>query len=122
MESVFVSGSVVEGLRQGRTLGYPTINIAYDGLLLADPGVYAARVKVIEGVTFNGAAVVGGDFEVTDSPKLEIHLLDDLKEARYGEHVRVELVAFVSELVRIRDSEDLKKKIENDITLIRKMF
>lgn len=122
MEPLIVSGNVIQGLQQGRTLGYPTINIAYEGALAARPGVYAARVQVSEGIDFNGAAIVGGDFLVTESPKLEIHLLGDTKEQRYGEFVTIELLDFVSELVRIHDLAELKNKIENDIVMIRKMF
>jgi len=122
MESVIVSGSVVRGLQQGRTLGYPTINIAYEGALVARPGVYAARVRVVSGDEFQGAAIVGGNFVVSDSPKLEVHLLGDTKSERYGETVTVELVTFANEIVRMSDLDALKEKIENDIALIRKMF
>jgi riboflavin kinase/FMN adenylyltransferase len=122
MEPVIVSGSIVKGLQHGRTLGYPTINIAYEGALMARPGVYAARVRVDSGDEFQGAAIVGGDFVVSDCPKFEVHLLEDTKAERYGEMVIVELVAFASEIIRMSDMDALKEKIENDIVLIRKMF
>ena len=122
MDAVIVSGLVVQGLQQGRMLGYPTINIAYNGELSVRPGVYAAHVEVAEGIRFKGAAIVGGDFLVTKTPKLEVHLLDDTKNERYGEFVTIKIIAFASELVRVTDMVELKNKIENDIVLIRKMF
>lgn len=122
MEPVRVTGEVVRGLQQGRTLGYPTINISYTGALDARPGVYAACVRVPEGGEFVGAAVVGGDFIVSSSPKLEVHLLDDTKIERYNEVVTVELLGFVSDLVRIADLDILKEKIAADVAAVRKLF
>jgi len=122
MDSVVISGIVVRGLQHARVLGYPTINIAYDGPLTVRPGVYAAYARVEGGTRIAGAAIVGGDFEQTESPKLEVHLLGDTTKERYGEFVEIELLDFASELVRMSDIGALKQKIENDVDLIRKML
>lgn len=122
MDPIVVSGVVVTGLKQGRTLGYPTINVSYAGALSAPAGVYAAYVRVEGGKQLQGAAIVGGDFSGGESPKLEVHVLGDDVPERYGEQVTVTLLDFASELVRVSDVDELKRKIENDIALIRKMF
>ena len=123
MDVVRVSGVVARGLGQGRTLGYPTINIAYTGKPLAHTraGVYAARVYVRGGALL-GAAVVGGDFVTSATPKLEVHVIDDIVVERYGEAAKVELVNFVSELEKISDIEKLKEKISDDIAAVRNYF
>lgn len=113
-----MTGVVVVGLREARSLGYPTINIAYEGALEVPSGVYAATVRTIDGV-FLGAAVVGGDFVESLHPKLEIHLLDDVAPSRYGETVEIELNEKVGTVERIGDLDLLRKKIEEDIARVR---
>lgn len=122
MVPTHVSGVVVRGLMLGRTLGYPTINIEYSGTLGVKPGVYAARVTVAQGEILPGAAVVGGDFEIGETPKLEVHLLSDEAGERYGESVSVELFMYVSELRKMSDAGMLKEKIAADVAAIRKLF
>lgn len=113
-----MTGVVVRGLQQGRTLGYPTINISYEGTLDVPSGVYAARVELSDGM-FCGAAVVGGDFVESATPKLEVHLLGDTKPERYGEVVQIELMKQVSELQRIADLDKLREKIAVDVAIVK---
>src|SRR2546427_594588 len=40
----FISGSVTSGAGRGRTLGFPTANIAFDRTLLVPRGVYLGRL------------------------------------------------------------------------------
>ena len=114
-------GCSVRGLQQGRTIGFPTINIAYEGELRAPAGVHAARVTLADGV-LNGAAVVGGDFVESVAPKLEVYLLGDTKRERYGELARVELLQQVSELQKIVDVDVLRQKIIADVAAVEKYF
>ncbi|MCX6781411.1 MAG: riboflavin kinase [Candidatus Magasanikbacteria bacterium] len=116
-----VDGTVVVGLQRGRTIGYPTVNISYADAIGAEPGVYAARVRIGE-KDFFGAAVVGGDFISSKKPKLEINLFDDSTQNRYGELVHVELVEKISELEKIADRLALIEKIERDVAAVKKYF
>lgn len=85
-----LSGPVEEGRRLGRTLGFPTANVALDPRkLLPAPGVYAVRVGALAGV-----ANLGVRPTVDDSGRLslEVHLFDfdgDL----YGRELTVAFVA-----------------------------
>lgn len=121
MKPFVIIGTVVRGLQQGRTTGYPTINIKYDGELHARFGSYAARVQTPDGV-FLGAAVIGGDFNDVAKPKCEVHLFDDTVPERYGQTAHVEFLKFISPLMRTVDPEQLRKKIEDDVAAIKKYF
>lgn len=90
-----LTGVVVEGDRRGRTLGYPTANLAVPDArkLVPGHGVYAVRVRVpgrseqVGGMTNIG---VRPTFDGTEQ-RVEVHLLDfdgDL----YGQTLRVEFV------------------------------
>ena len=96
-------GTVVRGDQRGRTLGYPTANVALDPvLLLPGLGIYAGWYERPDGTVHAAAVSVGrrptfldGDGAV---PVLEAYLLDfdgDL----YGEAARVRFAA------RLRDEE-----------------
>lgn len=116
-----VAGPVVHGKGEGRTLGYPTINIAYAGTLQSVPGVYAARASVA-GRAYVGAAVVGGDFVESTSPKLEMFLFSDQEIDCYGVTATIELEKYISAQEKFTDMNALVVKIEHDITAIRTYF
>ena len=44
-----IEGEVIHGEKRGRELGYPTANMAVDGLHLPRFGVYAVQVDVLTG-------------------------------------------------------------------------
>ena len=47
-------GRVVEGDRRGRTLGFPTVNLAPENEVLPAQGVYAGRLRVLAGAQGRG--------------------------------------------------------------------
>jgi len=106
-----VEGTVVEGDRRGRLLGFPTANLELaSGLVLPPNGIYAGaaldrRAAVSIGVNphFGGA-----------ERRFEAYLLDfdgDL----YGERLRVELWSFLREEAAFASEEDLVRQIGRDV-------
>ncbi|MXU64236.1 bifunctional riboflavin kinase/FAD synthetase [Oceanomicrobium pacificus] len=92
-----IEGRVEKGFQRGRDLGFPTANIALDGLHLPKFGVYAVLVDVLDGPNagrYRGAASIGirptfGDHK----PNLEVFLLDFAGDL-YGADLSVALVAY----------------------------
>lgn len=111
-----ISGRVITGLGQGRTLGYPTANLDCDPGAL-EGGVYAAFV-IYRGVRYPAALMVGGDFGADAKPKVEAHLLDQELEL-VGETLDVEVLERVSEMRRVSSREELLRKIEGDLSRVR---
>ncbi|MCB9170422.1 MAG: bifunctional riboflavin kinase/FAD synthetase [Flavobacteriales bacterium] len=112
-----LSGVVVAGDRIGRTIGYPTANIA-----MIDPyklvpanGVYAVRVDV-RGSTHDGMLNIGTrptvNARATDR-KVEVHLFDFDADI-YGEPITVRLHRRLREEVRHPDLEALRKQLDRD--------
>ena len=122
-----VSGKVVEGNRLGRTLGYPTANIAVSGSLTAASGVYAARVWIDgdeEERKYGAMANLGvkptfGGLH--DHRILELHLFD-FEGDLYGRRLSVELVRFVRPEQKFATPEDLRLQIEKDETNIKNIL
>ena len=93
-KSFTLAGVVVGGKRLGRTLGFPTANLArtIDGVLPAD-GVYAAWFHAPKG-RFPAALAIGTRPAVGGGPRsIEAYLLDYDGASLYGAPCRIEVVA-----------------------------
>ena len=93
-----IAGPVLHGEKRGRELGYPTANMALDGLHLPRPGVYAVTVEVRDGPHaghYGGVANLGVRpmFELA-RPNLETFLFDFAGDL-YGAHLSVGLVDYL---------------------------
>ncbi len=93
-----IEGTVIEGFQRGRSLGYPTANMAITGLHPPHFGVYAVLVDVLTGPhagSYHGAASLGTrpmfDGEVAN---LETFLFDFSGDL-YGAEMSVALVDFL---------------------------
>ncbi|MCL2522005.1 MAG: bifunctional riboflavin kinase/FAD synthetase [Erysipelotrichales bacterium] len=109
-----IEGQVVEGFKLGRTIGFPTINIDYQGYFLPKAGVYQVRCTV-DNQCFDGMANLGFNPTVSSTlnKKLEIHLFDFNQEI-YGKTVKVEFLNFIREEKKFNTLEALKEAIDND--------
>ncbi len=72
-----VRSRVLEGDRRGRTLGFPTANLAPENEILPSPGVYAGEVRILTGP----GADRGADADAEDTVRR--------KEEHYGAVVNV---------------------------------
>ena len=114
-------GRVVEGAKRGRTLGFPTANLAlWDELLLPGFGVYATYAT-IHGRRYAAATNVGVRPTVNGSGvTIEAHLLD-FDEDIYGEEMRLEFVQRTRAEMKFAGLEALKAQIVADVEEVRRM-
>jgi riboflavin kinase/FMN adenylyltransferase len=90
----FVSGVVRHGDKRGRTLGYPTANVALEACALAH-GIYAVRVRLPDGSLHDGVASYGRRPTFDDgAPLLEVNLFDFSGDL-YGQAIQVEFLAYI---------------------------
>ena len=111
-------GTVVRGDRRGRTLGFPTANLAGVATLLPPQGVYAG-VAEADGRRWPAAVNVGGNptFGVSDC-KIEVHL-DGFEGDLYGVDLPVRLLSRVRGTVAFTDSAELTSRITRDVAAAR---
>lgn len=93
-----LSGPVVAGRGQGRTLGYPTANVQLaSGICLPKDGVYAVKVRVGDapGAGPQGGPILDGICNIGSNPTfsgkertLEVHIFG-LSESLYGRWLEV---------------------------------
>ncbi|MBO2676047.1 bifunctional riboflavin kinase/FAD synthetase [Shewanella algae] len=109
-----LSGKVAHGKKLGRTLGFPTANIAMKRKVVPVRGVFAVRFWWDGSEQYDGVANVG--FRPTvqgQNCQLEVHLFD-FEGDLYGRKVEVELVAKIRDEKPFESLEALKKQIMND--------
>ncbi len=109
-----IAGHVQHGDKVGRTIGFPTANIAIENYLRPRYGIYAARVKLPDGRSFDGAANIGIRPSF-DPPKelLEAYLFD-FEGDLYDEVIDVELHAFIRPEARFETIEALVAQMALD--------
>ncbi|TVR83159.1 MAG: bifunctional riboflavin kinase/FAD synthetase [Rhodospirillales bacterium] len=109
-----IEGRIVEGDRRGRTIGYPTANVALGDYVRPAFGVYAVEVAVENGSWRHGVANIGvrPSFGGTVA-LLEAHLFD-VDEDLYGRHARVRLRHFLRPEKRFDGIDGLKAQIAVD--------
>ncbi|MHA1566367.1 MAG: bifunctional riboflavin kinase/FAD synthetase [Alphaproteobacteria bacterium] len=112
-----IEGRVLIGDQRGRTIGFPTANVALGDYLPPARGVYAVRAGVDTGDStkwLDGVANFGVRPTVDGTNLLlEVHLFDfdgDL----YGRHLRVALVDFIRAEQKFAGLEALKSQIAAD--------
>lgn len=117
-----IEGEVIHGEKRGRTLGFPTANMAMDGLHLPRLGVYAVMVDVLTGPhkgPLTGVASLGvRPMFGQNRPNLETWLFDfdgDL----YGEHLSVALVEFLRDEASFASVEELVAQVHADAAAAR---
>jgi riboflavin kinase/FMN adenylyltransferase len=111
-----VEGTVVQGERRGRTLGFPTANVEVDGGLLPADGVYAVRAEGAAGVANLGTRPT---FAGTGR-RLEVHLLDYQGDL-YGKRLVVAFVARIRGEKRFESLDGLREAIAADAETARRI-
>ncbi|GAA0789162.1 MULTISPECIES: bifunctional riboflavin kinase/FAD synthetase [Pseudomonadati] len=117
-----LSGKVAHGQKIGRTIGFPTANIALKRKVVPVRGVFAVRLFWDDSDIYEGVANIGFRPTVQGQVcQLEVHLFDfdgDL----YGKRVEVELVAKIRDEQPFESLDALKKQILNDANEAKALF
>jgi len=117
----FLDGTVTEGRKLARTLGFPTANIALGDVLRPRYGVYAVRADV-DGETLPGIANIGMRPTVDGKEeRLEVHLFD-WDGGLYGKTLRCRFVDFIRDEQAMSGLDALKAQIAEDCLVARKML
>lgn len=109
----FVLGRVRHGDKRGRTLGYPTANLALDDCGLAH-GIYAVRARLPDGGVRDAVASYGRRPTFDDgAPLLEAHLFGFSGDL-YGRDIAVEFVGHIRGEERFDGAEALVARMDID--------
>lgn len=110
-----VAGTVAKGRQLGRTLGYPTANMALDPSLTLAHGIYAVRLRRADGSLHDGVASFGRRPTVEDDgvPLLETFVFDFSGDL-YGEACEVAFFGFLRGEEKFDSLEALTVQMKRD--------
>jgi riboflavin kinase/FMN adenylyltransferase len=117
-----IVGEVAHGDARGRTIGFPTANVALGQHLEPARGVYAVVAALADGRRLPGVANIGNRPTVggTES-RLEAHLFD-FAEDLYGQEIAVALISLLREERKFDSFEALKGQILQDAAQARELL
>ena len=107
-------GIVVHGNARGRTIGYPTANLApLDRVILPADGVYVVDVEH-NGKIYRGMASVGKNVTFEgDELRFEANLFDFAEEI-YGDTIRIIWLDKIRDMVKFDGIEELVAQLKSD--------
>lgn len=125
-----IRGTVVDGRRLGRTLGFPTANVSPDpaNAVLPSFGVYAALVTTPDGQRHPAVVNIGHRPTVEADPDkspvtIEAHIID-YAGYLYGQKIEIEFVSFLRKEKKFASIDKLRSALESDkrsaLSLLRK--
>lgn len=118
-----IRGIVEHGDKRGRTIGYPTANLAIDKYLRPRYGIYAVTGRILAtGKVLKGAANIGVRPQF-DPPKelLEPHFFDFSGDL-YGQEIEVAFHHFLRPEAKFEGIEALVAQMEKDCEEARKLL
>jgi riboflavin kinase / FMN adenylyltransferase len=104
------SGIVIHGKELGRTIGYPTANIALGAGTVAD-GVYALHIITSDGMDYLGVGTYRENISL-----FEAHLFNFSGDL-YDHLLTIEILGTIRDNQKFNSLDELKTQIQKDATM-----
>jgi riboflavin kinase/FMN adenylyltransferase len=119
-----IEGSVILGHQRGRTIGFPTANIALDGVMPPADGVYAVVARDLssdERVLLRGVANLGTRPTFNAGRSVEVHIFD-FDADLYNKPLRIGFTHRIRGEQRFSGVEELRRQIKLDCERARELL
>jgi len=118
-----IRGPVERGRQLGRTIGFPTANVALADYVTPRFGVYATRTRLPDGREVPGVANIGVNptIEGKIAPRLEVWLFD-FDEDIYDQVIETDLIAFLRDEAKFDGLETMTAQIHKDAEEARRIL
>lgn len=116
-------GTVIEGKKIGRSIGFPTANLSLDqDTFIPNFGVYTGKIYLDNNI-FNTIVNIGLNPTVDDQAtlKIEAHIFDFSSDI-YNSKVEISLNKFIRKEIKFKNIDELKVQISEDIKTAKKYF
>jgi len=116
-----ILGTVVEGRKLGRTLGFPTANLSAHNEQFPPDGVYAGEV-LLAGRRMRAVVNIGFRPTITSSSErtLEVHI-PNFQADLYGCEMEVEFLCFLRPERKFADFGELAEQIARDVKALQQL-
>jgi len=116
-----VSGTVIHGDGRGRTLGFPTANLAPTHGALPQDGVYCVLARIAgEASDYGGTASIGNNptFDDVMERRVEVYL-HDFNQSIYGREITLLFIQHLRPMQRFSGIDELIARTARDVELSR---
>jgi riboflavin kinase/FMN adenylyltransferase len=117
----FLSGRVVEGLRRGRQIGYPTANIAPRTEVLPQDGIYATLLHM-GGRSLLSVSSIGRNPTFGEGPRTVESYIMDFDDDIYGQDVSLSFVERLRPEAKFESVPALIAQIDQDVLKAQAIF
>jgi len=118
-----IRGIVEHGDKRGRTIGYPTANLAIDEYLRPEYGIYAVTGKILQtGEVLKGAANIGIRPQFEPPKELLEPYFFDFSGDLYGQEIEVAFHHFLRGEAKFDSLEALTDQMEKDCAEARRLL
>ncbi len=109
-----IKGNVIHGKKKGRTISYPTANIAPGDYLIPKKGVYATMSKV-KGKWYQSMSSVGYNPTLNQSETISVEsYLFDFNDDIYGQTIETAFIKRLRNEKKFEGAKALKAQIDED--------
>ncbi len=117
----FLRGPVVRGRERGRTIGFPTANLASETECIPPDGVYATRVILDDGA-YPAITNIGMRPTFSETERsIEAHIFDFTRDL-YGTRIKLELIERIRAERKFDSADALKAQIALDLSKVREIL
>ena len=117
-----VKGTIVEGRKIGRQIGYPTANILPEKDRLYPPnGVYLTKTKY-RNKTYNSITNIGCNPTVRGKNRIIETYIDDFCQMVYGESICIKFYKWLREERKFSNLDELVEQLNSDAKICREYF
>ena len=109
-----IEGTVINGFKIGRTIGFPTANInTVANKMLPKDGAYVVRVHVNNNI-FTGMLNIGHRPTFDNGERsIEVHILD-FKDCIYDKQITIDFIAKIRDEKKFQSIEELTQQLKKD--------
>jgi riboflavin kinase/FMN adenylyltransferase len=118
-----IRGIVAHGDARGRSIGFPTANVALGQHLAPARGVYAVTARLADGAVHKGEANIGRrpTFNAGLESRLEVNIFD-FDADLYDTEITVSLLSYIREERKFAGLDALKAQIAVDAAEARRLM
>lgn len=116
-----ITGKIIHGLKNGRKIGFPTINLPIKRKISPIHGIFAVTVE-IEGKTHRGVCNIGNRPIIGGKKTLLEVFLFDFNRTIYGLKAKTTFKHKIRDEVNFDDFETLKQQIKCDVDSAKNYF
>lgn len=118
----YIIGTVCEGNKLGRTIGFPTANIIPSSQkLLPKDGVYVTQT-ILNNKKFNSVTNIGKNPTIDNTTRTVETYIFNFKENIYNKEIKVIFLEWIRDVKKFNNLEELKNQISQDRNIAKQFF